>query len=56
MKNTNKKNTNFDNALEEAISTFGELFEFLWACGKLALIIYVIYRITVILGIYPPEG
>ena len=51
MKNINKKNTNFDNALEEAISTLLELVEFLWDFGKLALIIYVIYRITVILGI-----
>ena len=45
MKNINNKTTNSDDAF----------FEFLWACGKLALIVYVIYRITVVLGI-TPEG
>lgn len=43
----NRKNTNSD----EALNAFCELFECLWALGKLALIVYVIYRITVILGI-----
>jgi len=51
MKNTINRNTNSDDALK----AFSEIVEFLWACGKLALIVYVIYRITVILGV-APEG
>lgn len=44
---TNKKNTTH---------TDDELFvDFLLACGKLALIVYVTYRITVALGM-APEG
>lgn len=46
MKNTINRKTNSDDAA---------FFENLWACGKLALIVYVLYRITVILGI-APEG
>lgn len=46
MRNINNRNTNSDDAV---------FFEFLWACGKFALIMYVIYRITVVLGI-TPEG
>lgn len=41
----NRKTPNADTAF----------FDFLWACGKLALIVYVIYRITVLLGM-TPEG
>ena len=55
MKNTINRKTNSDDALDEAISTLLELVEFLWDFGKLALIVYVLYRITVILGI-TPEG
>lgn len=43
MKNINNRNNNSDDAF----------FENLWACGKFALIVYVIYRITVILGMTP---
>jgi hypothetical protein len=44
---TNKKNTNYTNSDDD------RFFDFLWACGKLALIVYVLYRITVVLGITP---
>lgn len=49
MKNTINRKNNYTNS-DDAV-----FFEFLWACGKFALIMYVIYRITVILGI-TPEG
>lgn len=32
-------------------NTNTDFFDFVWACGKLALIVYVLYRITVVLGI-----
>lgn len=51
MKNINNRNTNSDDAL----TAFSELVECLWAFGKLALIVYVLYRITVVLGL-APEG
>lgn len=49
MKNINNRNNNSD----DAVKAFSEIVEFLWACGKFALIVYVIYRITVILGMTP---
>lgn len=32
-----------------------DFFDFLWACGKFALIVYVLYRVTVAIGM-APEG
>lgn len=32
-----------------------DFFDFVWACGKLALVVFVLYRVTVALGM-APEG